>query len=263
MRFRLIPHRLILSFLINNKLGIFAVFLVGADQEEVRTRGYTEATVAAGLTFKLTAEVGCVIVKEFYLLSVWEGVFQIDKTSRQYVKAFDLWQSLDVKQGVEFRDDLRFEFLKLFLAAQVNILLPKVHGEIAVGIAPSAVMLIERAVFFAADVGVLERHTAAFTDQLSGTAEESIDRHVKQLGERFKRFGVGYRFAVLPTRNRLTGDEYLFGKLVLGELVLCSEFKDDIFGFHSATAFVFCGSIIADPKEKNKQHAVAIQPSKY
>ena len=67
MRFRLIPHRQFLSLFINNKLGIFAVFLVGADQEEVHIGGDTEATVTAEFTFKLAAEVGRVIVKEFYL----------------------------------------------------------------------------------------------------------------------------------------------------------------------------------------------------
>jgi hypothetical protein len=79
MRFRSIPHRQFLSLFINNKLGIFAVFLVGADQEEVHIGGYTEASVPAEFTFKLTAEVGCVIVEEFDLLSVGERIFQIDK----------------------------------------------------------------------------------------------------------------------------------------------------------------------------------------
>ena len=46
MRFRLIPHRLFLSFLIYYKLGVFAVFLVCAYQEEVHICGYAEAAVA-------------------------------------------------------------------------------------------------------------------------------------------------------------------------------------------------------------------------
>ena len=65
MRFRLIPHRQFLSLFINNKLRIFAVFLVGADQEKVHIGGDTEATFSAEFTFKLVAEVGCVIVEEF------------------------------------------------------------------------------------------------------------------------------------------------------------------------------------------------------
>jgi hypothetical protein len=79
MRFRLIPHRQILSLFINNKLWIFAVFLVGADQEKVHIGGDTEASVPAEFTFKLTAEVGCVVVEKFDLLSVGERIFQIDK----------------------------------------------------------------------------------------------------------------------------------------------------------------------------------------
>ena len=143
LRSREISQRQFLSLFINNKLWIFTVFFVGADQEEVHIGGDTEATVTAEFTFQLTAEVGCVIVKEFYLLSVWQRIFQIDKASRQHVKAFDLGQSLNMKQSVEFVDKLLLEFLKLFLAAEVDILLPEVHGKIAVGVAPSAVMLIE------------------------------------------------------------------------------------------------------------------------
>ena len=79
MRFRLITHRQFLSLFINNKLGVFAVFLVGADQEKVHIGGDTEATFSAEFTFKLTAEVGCVVVEEFDLLSVGERIFQIDK----------------------------------------------------------------------------------------------------------------------------------------------------------------------------------------
>ena len=79
MRNRTIPHRQILSLFINNKLGIFAVFLVGADQEEVHIGDDAEASVPAEFTFKLTAEVGCIIVKEFDLLSVGKRIFQIYK----------------------------------------------------------------------------------------------------------------------------------------------------------------------------------------
>ena len=50
------------------------------------------------------------------------------------------------------------------LAENLNI---TAQAKIAVGVAPSAVMLIERTVFLAADVAVLQRHTAALADQLS------------------------------------------------------------------------------------------------
>ena len=79
LRSREISQRQFLSLFINNKLGIFAVFLVGADQEEVHIGGDTEASVPAEFTFQLTAEVGCVVVEKFDLLSVGERIFQIDK----------------------------------------------------------------------------------------------------------------------------------------------------------------------------------------
>jgi hypothetical protein len=55
----------------------------------------------------------------------------------------------------------------------------------------------------------------------------------------------------------LTGDEYLFGKLLLGKSVLCSEFKDNIFGFHTITAFDYCAFIIANFSASFKQRVVA------
>ena len=76
---RYVPHRHFLSLFINNKLGVFAVFLVRADQEKVHIGGDTEATFSAEFIFKLVAEVGCVVVEEFDLLSVGERIFQIDK----------------------------------------------------------------------------------------------------------------------------------------------------------------------------------------
>ena len=50
-RFRLIPHRQFLSLFINNKLGIFAVFLVGANEDKIHIGDDAEATVAAKFTF--------------------------------------------------------------------------------------------------------------------------------------------------------------------------------------------------------------------
>jgi hypothetical protein len=48
-------------------------------QEKVHIGGDTEATFTAQFTFQLTAEVACVIVEEFDLLSVGECVFRINK----------------------------------------------------------------------------------------------------------------------------------------------------------------------------------------
>ena len=96
MKFLLIPHQLFLSLFINNKLGVFAVFLVSADKQKFHIGNYAEASISAEFAFKLVAEVGCVIVKEFNLLTVWKRIFQIYKATRQYIKAFDFGQSLDM-----------------------------------------------------------------------------------------------------------------------------------------------------------------------
>jgi len=50
-----------------------------------------------------------------------------------------------------------------------------------VGIAPFAVFLVEKAVRFPADIGVVKRHTAALANKLSRRAEKRVDRNVKQL----------------------------------------------------------------------------------
>ena len=52
-----------LSFLINHKLGIFAVFLIRADEKKIHITGNSEAPVSAKLTFKLICKVGGVIIK--------------------------------------------------------------------------------------------------------------------------------------------------------------------------------------------------------
>ena len=48
-------------------------------------------------------------------------------------------------------------------------------AEIAVGIAPLTVVLVEKSVRFFADVTVLKGHTAALTDQILRGAEKRID----------------------------------------------------------------------------------------
>jgi hypothetical protein len=41
--------------------------------------------------------------------------------------------------------------------------------------------------------------------------------------------------------------------------VLCSEFKDNIFGFHTITAFDYCAFIIANFSASFKQRVVALE----
>ena len=66
------------SLLINYQLRIFAVFFVCTYEKEVHIRGDTKASTTK-FAFKLTTEVGLLIIKEFHFLSVWESIFHIDK----------------------------------------------------------------------------------------------------------------------------------------------------------------------------------------
>ena len=190
-----------LSFLINHKLGIFAVFLISADEKEIHISGNAKTTVTAEFAFKLISEIGSIIIKEFHLLSVRKRVFHIDITAHKEIECFDLRHSFDM-QIVKFTDKLLFEFLEVFITAKLRIAFPIVElgkmfvkisscrfsrpifirhmtdqevgqffkaciTEIAVGIAPLAVFLVEKSVWFFADVSVLKRHTAALADKIS------------------------------------------------------------------------------------------------
>ena len=79
--------------------------------------------------------------------------------------------------------------------AEVDELFGAFVLELAVGIAPFAVVLVESAVRLAAGYGVLERHAAALTDVLPRRAEERVDGNVKQHGQALERLRVGERFA--------------------------------------------------------------------
>jgi hypothetical protein len=54
-------------------------------------------------------------------------------------------------------------------------------AEVAVGIAPLAVFLIEKSVTFHAYISILKRHTTALTDELLRRAEQSVDGHAEKL----------------------------------------------------------------------------------
>ena len=53
----LILRRMILSFLIDNKLGSFAVFFGGANEQEIHICGDTETTIASKFTFHPISEI--------------------------------------------------------------------------------------------------------------------------------------------------------------------------------------------------------------
>ena len=55
-------------------------------------------------------------------------------------------------------------------------------GELAIGIAPFAVVLVERAVGFVTDERIVgERHTATLANQCLRRTQERVDRHVELL----------------------------------------------------------------------------------
>lgn len=51
-----------------------------------------------------------------------------------------------------------------------------------IGVAPFAVILIQKAVLFPADAVIRKRHTAALANQLSRRTEQCVDGHIEQLG---------------------------------------------------------------------------------
>ena len=53
--------------------------------------------------------------------------------------------------------------------------------EFPVRVAPFAVFFVECAVRFPADIGILQRHSAALSEQLPRRAQQGIDGYVKQL----------------------------------------------------------------------------------
>ena len=105
-------------------------------------------------------------------------------------------------------------------------------GKLPVGIAPLAVVLVERAVRLAAEQRILQRHAAALADQLARRAQQRVDRYVKQRGQELERVRIGHGFAVFPAGNRLTGNKYLFGQLVLRQAVFCAQRQNYILGSH-------------------------------
>ena len=164
-----------LSLFKHNKLRVFAVFLIGTDEKEFHIGSDAKATVTAEFAFQLIAQIGRIVIEELHHLSVRQAVFEIDKAPGQHVQILNPWQALNVKQRVEFRNELLFEFLKFLPAADPDILLPEIHRKIAVGIAPPAVFLVEFSVGFLADHGILQRHSAAAAGQRSRRSEERVD----------------------------------------------------------------------------------------
>ena len=70
-----------LSLLVNDQLRVFAVFLIGADQQKIHICGNAEASISAKFTFQLVAKIGCPVVKEFDGFPVGKAVCKVDVVS--------------------------------------------------------------------------------------------------------------------------------------------------------------------------------------
>ena len=79
-----------LSLLVNDQLRVFAVFLIGADQQKIHICGNAEASISAKFTFQLVAKIGCPVVKEFDGIPVGKAVCKVDVLAYKRVELFHL-----------------------------------------------------------------------------------------------------------------------------------------------------------------------------
>ena len=120
-----------------------------------------------------------------------------------------LWQHLiEIGSGL-----LRRELLVGHMGDEnLQELLHAVIGELAVGIAPLTVVLVEAAVQIPADdLITVQGHTTALTDQLARVTQQKIDGGIKQCGQLLQcfRVGDGLAVAVIPSRHPLLPLLYL------------------------------------------------------
>ena len=97
-------------------------------------------------------------------------------------------------------------------------------GELAIGIAPFAVVLVEAAVVLAADHGVVgQGHATALTVKGLRRAQKGVDRYAEFTGQDLEQLGVGLRHARLPAADGLPGDIDTFRHLFLRQIVLFAQ----------------------------------------
>lgn len=97
-------------------------------------------------------------------------------------------------------------------------------GEIAIGIAPFAIVLVEAAVVLTADHGVVgQGHATALTVKGLRGAQQGVDGDPEFTGEDFEQLGIGLRHARFPAADRLPGDIDTFRHLFLRQIVLFAQ----------------------------------------
>ena len=97
-------------------------------------------------------------------------------------------------------------------------------SELAVSIAPFAIVFVEAAVVFAADHGVVgQGHATTLTVKSLRRAQKSVDRHTEFTGKDFEQLGIGLRHARFPAANGLPGDIDTFRHLFLRQIILFAQ----------------------------------------
>lgn len=97
-------------------------------------------------------------------------------------------------------------------------------GELAIGIAPFAIVLVEAAIVLAADHGVVgQGHATALTVKGLRGAQQGIDGDTEFTGEDFEQLGVGLRHSRFPATDGLPGDIDTFRHLFLRQIVLFAQ----------------------------------------
>ena len=124
-------------------------------------------------------------------------------------------------------------------------------------IAPLAELFIAGAVRLAAHHGVVQRHSAALADQLSGRSQQGIDRNIEEHRELFQSVDAGDRLPCLPARHSLPCHKHLFSQFLLRQAFFRPERMDHIFGLHSN----HLTAIVPQPRPDAKQPAVAPSPA--
>ena len=97
-------------------------------------------------------------------------------------------------------------------------------GELAIGIAPFAIVLVEAAVVLTADHGVVgQGHATALTVKGLRGAQQGVDGDTEFTGKDFEQLGVGLRHSRLPAADGLPGDIDTFRHLFLRQIVLFAQ----------------------------------------
>ena len=159
------------------------------------------------------------IIQKFHICPAGKPVGKIYVAANQSIQLFYLGHSLNM-EVVYFSDQLLFELLKLPVVAELLVFFPVVQfgqclfqinagllfgkvfiyhmpytdidqvihitvGICPVGIAPLAIIFVERTVLILTDNRIIQRHSAALADQLIRRSKQSVDGNIEKLRQLF------------------------------------------------------------------------------